>query len=796
MPGIPNRPYEKKAPHPSKRGFLGDVGHVISGTSRGLYHGVTGLPTGVYMTGRAIGHDTGRALTGQAPNRVLPLIENVGKAEYNSYRHFGKGGDVSGPVMDALAALTGGAGAVARGSKAISEVSRVANDARAARAAELGMKDMAVGQVKQGNMSWDDAAKMIKTNVRELKAHSYKNFRYMRKSGQFGTKKDIEHMKKYASTPVSRRGNMQPRLPGHGVYANETPDMILKNPKHELFDFYAERNPHLISNKTRARKSFMQKPQYSRPLLAGKPFEKKRSGLYVPTSPNPVFRGIRSGVEQIRPKKSAAREISKETVRRKITQERVLAPKNIRMGAQATTPADLNVAEKIMSYPMGALRVAMWLRPRYYIQNLLQTGQMLGTSPIASARSARLAGDLFKNHRDVYNMVRAVTGEAQAGALAAGTSRGRVATGVGQRIEKAGGLIPDKKGIRIARKGIQGFGSQAQQRGLQGAMGHMANIPESHARAISVLNELRRHHENTGSMSALTPAHVQRYLGNVRRSGVISPEHLPLRRSVEEVGDFGRIFGKKMINPKSRGMSEREFMATQIPIFYPMFKALTRYGVRFPSEHAIASASGLALGKQGKKEQKRLLGPLPFWGQYLIPKSAGNPNAKRSPNQAVFNPSNIYNLQPATDVARQGAEMFREGSPVPGLSFLQESGPSPGLLYGLMTGKDIQTGYPIKPFSKQTYKHHPWLNRSIFNVPYDWASSLPLSDLERLASGQRPHLRSFEPGSATSRLLQELGPGPAFIPRTLRTKETTKQAKREARYGQGRQTPKKKPYFP
>src|SRR6266542_3779519 len=103
-----------------------DVGHVATGTGKGLYRGVTGLPTGAYMTGRAIGHDVihdplrtlspgynlyqlihGKGHTGK-------LAHAMGRAEYEQYRHFGRGGDLSGPLLDALAILSAGGGSVAR----------------------------------------------------------------------------------------------------------------------------------------------------------------------------------------------------------------------------------------------------------------------------------------------------------------------------------------------------------------------------------------------------------------------------------------------------------------------------------------------------------------------------------------------------------------------------------------------------------------------------------------------------------------------------------------------------------
>ena len=749
------------------------VGNVVSGTASGLYKGITGFPTGAYMVGRSIGHDIAKeapkilsgdlvsptidAATGKL--RTEKLAAAIGKSEYNQYRYFGKGGDLSGPILDALALLTSGAGTGARVAKAVSEVSDVATAARAAKAADLATKDAATFMAKGGGgvkgIGYDKAAERFGLTSRELKIHARQH-----------------------SQGLSE-GNMSIGKPAgqQGKYANVPPHEVLKDPNHPLFDFYAQRNPDQIGNFTRARKAFMTKPQYSRPMLKGKPFAKQRTGFYVPTSPNPVFRQIRKGIEQVRPESgyfSSARELKKEAVRREITQERLFAPKNIRVAARNTAPAHQSPLAKVLSAPMGALRTGMWLRPRYYLQNIGQTGQMLATEPVLSAKSANLARHIRGVDPHLYNQVRAITGDAQAGALAQGTAPGRIANLLGNR-------IPGKVGATI------------RERGVQGTMGNAANIPESHVRMLSVLNELQKYHRAQGNLSVLTPEHVSRYIENVRRQGVISREHLPFRRSVENVGDFSRIYSKNML--RQRGWSEKEFMATHWPIFYPMFKALTRYGVRMPSEHPINFAATVATGKVGKKEQKRLLGPLPFWAQYLVPKGAGDPNAKRGPREAVFNPANIYNLQPGADIGRQAAEVVRTGGPRPGLSFLQEAGPAPGLAVGIATGHDLQTGYPIKPFSKATYKHHPWLNKSIINAPVDFVEGLPLSSLELLASGQKPHVRSFAPGGLKGTLLNEMI-GPAFVPRTLKTKETAKQAKREGSYGMGRQPRKKREYYP
>src|SRR6476646_6343225 len=99
-------PNKTQAPKKKHRSFFGSIGHAVSGTSKGLYHGVTGLPTVLYMAGRDVGHDLLHpARIGHG--RTDKLAKQILKSEIDSYRHFGRGGDYSTPLLDALAALSG-----------------------------------------------------------------------------------------------------------------------------------------------------------------------------------------------------------------------------------------------------------------------------------------------------------------------------------------------------------------------------------------------------------------------------------------------------------------------------------------------------------------------------------------------------------------------------------------------------------------------------------------------------------------------------------------------------------------
>jgi len=131
------------------------------------------------------------------------------------------------------------------------------------------------------------------------------------------------------------------------------------------------------------------------------------------------------------------------------------------------------------------------------------------------------------------------------------------------------------------------------------------------------------------------------------------------------------------------------------------------------------------------------------------------------------------------------------------LSFLQELGPTGKIAYGGITGHDIQTGFPLRYMSKKGIKNN--YSKTVVEASIrNFIESLPLSDVVRLSGGGHAPLKSYEQASALNRLLQELGPGPAFVPRVLKTKETQKQAAGEKSYGHGRKksTRHKKTFAP
>ena len=110
------------------------------------------------------------------------------------------------------------------------------------------------------------------------------------------------------------------------------------------------------------------------------------------------------------------------------------------------------------------------------------------------------------------------------------------------------------------------------------------------------------------------------------------------------------------LTPKERAVVSRAIW------FYPWMKAATRYGGHVAAEHPLATAAGIAVGKQGEKFQKHQLGALPGFGFGYIPLDGGKStssagwlepfNTTGQAIQAVAHPSNIaQNLNPATQAA-------------------------------------------------------------------------------------------------------------------------------------------------
>ena len=167
------------------------IGHVGSGTSRGLYRGITGLPTGVYMAGRGVGHDVGQAAHGDLSfKRSRAIGKAMAQATARDFTHFGEGGDLSGPTLDFLALLSAGGGGV----------SRISAAGKAGKAASYANKaariprpiDIAVAKARLGN-PWSESELaqkgLTKAQVKEHDARLGEAGYTLQTRGQFASTK-------------------------------------------------------------------------------------------------------------------------------------------------------------------------------------------------------------------------------------------------------------------------------------------------------------------------------------------------------------------------------------------------------------------------------------------------------------------------------------------------------------------------------------------------------------------------------------------------------------------------------
>jgi len=480
-----------------------------------------------------------------------------------------------------------------------------------------------------------------------------------------------------------------------------------------------------------ATEAAMTKPVYTRTVKLPR---KSASNLkavrkvQLETSPNPLLRGLRkTTVDQLQHSHRYRQSLEK-----KLSD---LSKQNVKNIAQPTKKVGKSrggLAHPALTYPSDLfVRIPMYLRPRTMVQNALQTGMMLAhQQPLGIFKSTAQARKYSKNAPDVHEFVKGIASESAARSLSqGGVSRGPV-----------GSIVQ-----RLAE---------------------VSNYPESKMRPLSVYYEGRRRGVKSPEDWRDLMKHAQ---DDPQFSKQAALFHRISTAGKEGVGDFGRL------SPR-----ERMLMQTQIPIFYPMFKALTRYGARFPSEHSIQTAFMAQAGQEGNRRQREQLGPLPFWASYLVP--AGK--------NRVRNPQNIFNFQPGVDIARQVAEMGRAGGPRPGVSLLAEAGPLPNLVYGAATGKDMATGYPLRGMSS---KSNPLdIRRSAIAALRDQiAGTQPMQIYDLSRGGGGTPTKTYNPGSLSEFLgLQAIGPW--AVSRGIKTKELHKQAKKEKTYGRPRRHHKKK----
>jgi hypothetical protein len=379
------------------------------------------------------------------------------------------------------------------------------------------------------------------------------------------------------------------------------------------------------------------------------------------------------------------------------------SPKNVKKAIGEADLADL------WHMPMNAVRGGMVTRPRYLVQNLPQTAAMLlaDQGPLGIAKSVKTAKGLRKTDPDLPPRVRATLGDPGQGSAAIGT---------------------------------KGLGETTVRR-----LAHIMNIPESKLRELSFYGKARKY-------DLSDPKAIRKALDNPKSNQF----QMAAKGSTDAVGDYSRIGG-----PGKLGKAEAAFMKSGIPIFYPMWKALARYGAQFPTQHPIQASILNQIGQEGFEQQEEAFGGLlPPWSPYLI----------RTGKDETSNPQNVHPFSPAADITEALAGALTPGGPNPTRSIGQYLGPAPELFWGAATGQQIQTGWPLKGVDDGMTPLEAALR--------DFLPSLPGADAAAMAGLIEPRTtKAYGKPSFEEQFLMWLL-GPAF-PRKTNMRELKKQAKQQ-----------------
>jgi hypothetical protein len=275
--------------------------------------------------------------------------------------------------------------------------------------------------------------------------------------------------------------------------------------------------------------------------------------------------------------------------------------------------------------------------------------------------------------------------------------------------------------------------------GVSQKMAHYANVPESRLRELAFYAAARKH--------GITKTKDLKALLNNPTSNRF---HQIAKDANDSMGDYSRL-----------GKSERAFMRTGIPIFYPMFKALSRYGAQFPFEHSIAAGMANKIGQEGYDQQMEDFGgELPPWSPYLT---------KFGPDE-TSNFQNIHPFSPVADIAEAGSQILTPGGGNPTRSLLQYAGPAPELLYGALTGNQLQTGWPLKGMDDGMSPLEAALR--------DFVPNIPGKDYLDLAGITEPRTTKAYGTPTQEDLFWMWLLGPAY-PRKTDMRELKKQAKQQ-----------------
>jgi hypothetical protein len=381
------------------------------------------------------------------------------------------------------------------------------------------------------------------------------------------------------------------------------------------------------------------------------------------------------------------------------------SPKNIKKSLGEADIVDL------WNAPMNAVRMGMTTRPRYFAQNLPQTVAMLlaEQGPVGLARSVGTARKLRKTDPDLPKKARAAGGD---------PGQGSVAQGAG------------------------GFGSVATKR-----LAHYANAPEARLRELGIYGSARDLGMSKADlMKALEHPKSQQY-------------QMMSRRSADVVGDYNRAGG-----PGKLGKAEAKFMKSGIPIFYPMWKALARYGAQFPTKHPIQASILNQLGQEGfDRQEEDFGGLLPPWSPYLM----------KTGEDETVNPQNIHPFSPFADITEAALSPLTPGGANPTRNLGQYVGPAPELLWALQSGQQLQTGWPIKGVDDGEIPLTATLK--------DFLPTLPGFDLAAMAGLMEPRTtEAYGTPSAEEQFWMWLL-GPAYHERKTNMRVLKKQGKQQKR---------------
>lgn len=313
---------------------------------------------------------------------------------------------------------------------------------------------------------------------------------------------------------------------------------------------------------------------------------------------------------------------------------------------QATEPTERGITpdnplRNVTRAPLDLMRLSMYVRPRYYVQNIGGTAALLAHAGVG-AGDVKAVREIAKSDPELYQMLVAAGGETGTSIISAG-SRG---------------------GGRLGR---------TQQRAA-----NLANRPEAHMRTVAIYKAAK-------DFGITDPAELKAVLSKPESNKA----QLIMQRGNESVVDYSRYGGSSYF-----GKREADFVHSGIPMFYPMTKGFTRYAGKFPTEHPTQAGLIAALGQQGKEYQEEGIGGQPQpWFPYITPIG----------KDKTQNLQNIYPFSPGTDVVRQAAQMSAGSLRHPTLNLLQQLGPTMELLTGAITGRQLATGFEYDKDTLDTY---------------------------------------------------------------------------------------------